>query len=67
MRQGSDPKIRVSFMDYKADESPITAADLASHRIIMEGLRALTRDIPVLSEEGVLILGVVKAPALKEA
>ena len=54
-------------MDYKADESPITAADLASHRIIMEGLRALTRDIPVLSEEGVLILGVVRAPALKEA
>jgi 3'(2'), 5'-bisphosphate nucleotidase len=54
-------------MDYKADESPITAADAASHRIIMEGLRALTRDIPVLSEEGVLILGVVKAPALKEA
>jgi 3'-phosphoadenosine 5'-phosphosulfate (PAPS) 3'-phosphatase len=42
-------------------------ADAASHRIIMEGLRALTRDIPVLSEEGVLSLGVVKAPALKEA
>jgi 3'(2'), 5'-bisphosphate nucleotidase len=39
-------------VDYKADESPITAADLASHRIIIEGLRALTRDIPVLSEEG---------------
>ncbi|MDI9244968.1 3'(2'),5'-bisphosphate nucleotidase CysQ [Marinobacter sp. CHS3-4] len=39
-------------VDYKADESPITAADLASHRIIIEGLRALSRDIPVLSEEG---------------
>jgi 3'(2'), 5'-bisphosphate nucleotidase len=42
-------------VDYKADESPITAADLASHRIIVDGLRTLTRDIPVLSEEGVSI------------
>jgi 3'(2'), 5'-bisphosphate nucleotidase len=39
-------------VDYKADESPITAADLASHRIIVEGLRELSHDIPILSEEG---------------
>jgi 3'(2'), 5'-bisphosphate nucleotidase len=39
-------------VNYKADDSPITAADLASHRVIMDGLRQLSRDIPVLSEEG---------------
>lgn len=39
-------------VDYKADESPITAADVASHRIIVEGVRNLSHDIPVLSEEG---------------
>lgn len=35
----------------KADESPVTAADLAAHHIIMDGLKALAPDIPVLSEE----------------
>lgn len=35
----------------KADESPLTAADLAAHRCIAEGLAALTPDIPVVSEE----------------
>jgi 3'(2'), 5'-bisphosphate nucleotidase len=39
-------------VDFKADESPITAADLASHHVIVDGLRELTPDIPVLSEEG---------------
>ena len=39
-------------VDFKADESPITAADIASHRVIVEGLRNLSHDIPVLSEEG---------------
>ena len=39
-------------VEYKADESPITAADLASHRVIVDGLRDLTPDIPILSEEG---------------
>lgn len=38
-------------VEYKDDESPITAADLVSHRIIAEGLRQLTPDFPVLSEE----------------
>jgi 3'(2'), 5'-bisphosphate nucleotidase len=28
-------------VDYKADESPITAADLASHQVIVDGLREL--------------------------
>jgi 3'(2'), 5'-bisphosphate nucleotidase len=35
----------------KADDSPLTTADLASHEIIVAGLQALTPDIPILSEE----------------
>lgn len=36
---------------HKADDSPVTAADIAAHTVIMKGLLALTPDIPVLSEE----------------
>jgi len=39
-------------INYKDDSSPITAADIASHEIIEKGLRRISRDIPVLSEEG---------------
>ncbi|MCY1289324.1 3'(2'),5'-bisphosphate nucleotidase CysQ [compost metagenome] len=35
----------------KSDASPVTAADLAAHRVLAEGLRALDPGIPVLSEE----------------
>lgn len=35
----------------KSDQSPLTEADLASHRILVDGLTALTPDIPVFSEE----------------
>lgn len=35
----------------KEDRSPLTEADMASHRSIVAGLRKLTPDIPVLSEE----------------
>lgn len=35
----------------KADSSPLTVADLRSHHIIVNGLRSLTPDWPVLSEE----------------
>jgi len=35
----------------KADDSPLTAADLAAHRIIVAALADLAPDIPVLSEE----------------
>ncbi|QTS86945.1 3'(2'),5'-bisphosphate nucleotidase CysQ [Ectopseudomonas khazarica] len=35
----------------KADASPVTAADLAAHHILADGLKALAPDIPVLSEE----------------
>lgn len=35
----------------KADDSPVTAADLAAHALISRELQRLTPDIPVLSEE----------------
>jgi 3'(2'), 5'-bisphosphate nucleotidase len=35
----------------KADASPLTAADLRAHRLIVERLRELTPELPVLSEE----------------
>ena len=42
---------RPSPVDYKADDSPLTQADRASHHFIVERLEALTPDVPVLSEE----------------
>lgn len=38
-------------VEYKADNSPLTRADLASHNCIEQGLKQLTSGIPVLSEE----------------
>ena len=35
----------------KEDESPLTQADLASHRCIVAGLEQLTPDMPLISEE----------------
>lgn len=35
----------------KADASPLTAADLASHQILSDGLRQLAPGTPILSEE----------------
>jgi 3'(2'), 5'-bisphosphate nucleotidase len=35
----------------KEDDSPLTLADLESQRVIVEGLTAVTPDIPILSEE----------------
>ncbi|MDH4107716.1 MAG: 3'(2'),5'-bisphosphate nucleotidase CysQ [Gammaproteobacteria bacterium] len=37
---------------HKDDDSPLTQADLASHRCIVAGLRALDPSTPILSEEG---------------
>lgn len=37
----------------KQDTSPLTEADLASHETIVAGLKALTPELPVLSEESV--------------
>lgn len=38
-------------VERKDDDSPLTAADLASHHCIVDGLSRLTPGIPVLSEE----------------
>lgn len=41
-----------AVVEYKSDNSPLTQADKASHEIIVEGLRKLFPNIPVVSEEG---------------
>ena len=38
-------------VEYKSDESPLTAADKGAHEVIVRALARLTPDIPVLSEE----------------
>ena len=38
-------------VEVKADESPLTAADLAAHHILVGGLEGLLEGVPVLSEE----------------
>ena len=54
-RQASDAIMRVYggefAVQHKDDDSPLTAADLASHRCIVEGLERLSPGIPILSEE----------------
>ena len=42
-------------VEHKDDRSPLTAADLASHHLIVDGLRRLTPELPVLSEESASI------------
>lgn len=44
----------------KDDASPLTEADMAAHRLIVAGLRQLTPDIPVLSEESAQIAWAVR-------
>jgi 3'(2'), 5'-bisphosphate nucleotidase len=54
-REAGDAIMRVYAGDFavehKDDNSPLTAADLAAHRVIVAGLQALAPQIPVLSEE----------------
>src|ERR1700674_6125870 len=38
-------------VQHKDDDSPLTLADLESQRIILDGLKRITPDIPILSEE----------------
>jgi 3'(2'), 5'-bisphosphate nucleotidase len=38
-------------VEAKEDDSPLTQADLAAHRTLVEGLAALTPGIPIVSEE----------------
>ena len=42
-------------VEIKQDESPLTLADLAAHRLIVAELERQFPDIPVLSEESVAI------------
>jgi len=42
-------------VETKDDASPLTAADKASHQIIVSALTKLTPDIPILSEESAVI------------
>ncbi|MCB1800094.1 MAG: 3'(2'),5'-bisphosphate nucleotidase CysQ [Gammaproteobacteria bacterium] len=55
-RTAGDAILRVYRGDaqlrYKSDASPLTAADLASHRVIAQGLGELNTAVPLLSEEG---------------
>lgn len=39
-------------VETKSDDSPLTRADLASHHTLVAGLRELTPDTPIVSEEG---------------
>lgn len=48
-------------VQHKADDSPLTAADLAAHRAIVPRLAALTPDIPVISEEAEAVPREVRA------
>ena len=45
----------------KADDSPVTAADLAAHHVLLDGLTALDPSIPVLSKEDANITQDVRA------
>lgn len=38
-------------VEQKSDNSPVTAADMAAHHVIVDGLEVLTPSTPVLSEE----------------
>lgn len=42
-------------VENKDDNSPLTAADMAAHKIIIAGLSTLTPDVPILSEESASI------------
>jgi 3'(2'), 5'-bisphosphate nucleotidase len=42
-------------VEHKDDDSPLTAADMAAHHVIVDGLKALTPELPVLSEESASI------------
>ncbi|GAA4870318.1 3'(2'),5'-bisphosphate nucleotidase CysQ [Luteimonas vadosa] len=54
-REAADAILGVYAQDFdvvrKDDASPLTEADLAAHHCIIGGLRRLTPDVPVLSEE----------------
>jgi len=42
-------------IEHKADETPLTEADMAAHHFIEKGLQRITPEIPILSEESASI------------
>jgi len=58
-RQAGEKILEIYNSEYsveeKEDNSPLTSADLASHKTIVARLESLTPDIPVLSEESAKI------------
>ncbi len=54
-REAGDAILEVYATDFdvqsKEDESPLTQADLASHKRIIAGLELLTPELPIISEE----------------
>ena len=50
-----EDKSRISSVSLKADESPLTSADMASQHTIAEGLKLIDSSIPVMSEETVVL------------
>ncbi len=58
-REAGDAILEIYNTDFdverKQDNSPLTEADLASHRTIVAGLERLTPEIPLLSEESASI------------
>ena len=57
IKEAGDAILKVYESDFevenKADESPLTQADLAAHEVIMKGLTELDPNIPIISEESV--------------
>jgi 3'(2'), 5'-bisphosphate nucleotidase len=56
-KQAGDAVMAIYRRDFdvykKDDQSPLTEADLVSHRVLVEGLGRITPEVPVLSEESV--------------
>ena len=55
VREAGEAILKVYESDFevenKADESPLTQADLAAHEVIVQGLTQLDPNIPIISEE----------------
>ncbi len=49
-----DKSLAKLTVNTKADDSPVTEADLAAHHILAKGLSGLLPNTPILSEEGVI-------------
>ncbi len=58
-RKAGDAILKIYSTDFavqeKDDNSPLTKADMAAHKVIDEGLRAITPLLPIISEESGLL------------